>query len=288
MKSALPALLALLLLVASTVAAESDDGQWLENLDEALEVARSADPPKNLLVDLWADWCLACKKLEQDVFSTERFQEFAQRYVLLRVDTEDGDEGTRLKQRFNIDALPTTLLLSPDMVKIGALQGYLKTDQYIQNLELERMMYLLLVKAHNEVNDGTDPETTKMMADDFHSRHDGARASSLYRRLVAVEDVDPDEAAWNRFLLADSLRLKGDMSAAMEAVAEARSAAAELEDENLIELVDLLPYQIARDDLRCDAAGEALGAFLRRHPDGQYRKQAEQALKSMRQDQRCR
>ena len=40
MKSALPALLALLLLAPSTAAAEVDDEPWLEDLDEALEVCR--------------------------------------------------------------------------------------------------------------------------------------------------------------------------------------------------------------------------------------------------------
>ena len=285
MKSALVALLAGFLTVFTVMPGSASTEAWLENVEEAVELARSTE--RNLLVDLWADWCLACKRLEEDVFSTSEFQEFAQRFVLLRVDTEDGDEGARLKQRYQIEALPTTLILSPDMIKIGSLQGYLKTDQYIQNLELERMMYLLLVRAYDALDDGADPDTTKMMADDFHSRQDGARASELYSRLVEVKEVDPDEAAWNRFLLADSLRLKGDRPQAEKAVESARSAALGIEDENLLELVDLLPYQIARDANDCDAASGALTSFLQEHPDASHRKQALKAFESIRTDSRC-
>ena len=285
-KSALPAILAGLLTALSPLSASPSSGPWLESLDEAVELARATE--RNLLVDLWADWCLACKRLEEDVFSTTEFQDFAQKYVLLRVDTEDGAEGTQLMQRYQIEALPTTLILSPDMVKIGSLQGYLKTDQYIQNLELERMMYLLLVRAFNELDDGSDVDTTKMMADDFHSRQDGPHAAALYERLTALEDVDPDEAAWNHFLLADSRRLAQNWSGARDAVATARERATEIEDDNLLELVDLLPYQIARDEGDCKAAGAALNSFLRAHPDATHRKQALRAFDRILQGEDCR
>ena len=260
-------------------------GAWLTSLDEALELA--AETHRQILVDLWADWCTWCKRLEEDVFSTPEFQEYAQRFVLLRVDTEDGEEGTRLRERFQIDSLPTMLILTADQVKAGELQGYLKTEPFIQSLELERMMFHLLLKAYDEVDDSGDLETHKMMADDFHSRRDGARAASLYRRILEAGDADPDEVAWNRYLLADSMRLQGALQGARTAQQQARAAAQEIGDPSLVELADLLTYQIARDGLRCDDAESALVAFLVRHPDGQYRGQAEQALAAIRKDRPC-
>ena len=277
--------------MSAAISEDAGEGPWLGSVDEAVELAAATD--RHILVDLWADWCSWCKKLEENVFSTPVFQSYADRYVLLRVDTEDGDEGTRLKERFEVDSLPTTLILSHDMVKVGELQGYLEAEQYVQSLELERMMYHLLVRAFSESDGKGDSETLKMMADDFHSRRDGVRAATLYRKLLAAGEsdraggADPDEIAWNRFLLADSLRLQGAAHEARQAQVEARKAAIEVDNPNLLELNDLLPYQIARDELQCATAEEALVTFLEKHPEGQYRTLAEKALRSIRKDRTC-
>ena len=270
---------------SAAISEEAVEGPWLGSVDEAVELAAATD--RHILVDLWADWCTWCKKLEENVFSTPVFQSYADRYVLLRVDTEDGNEGTRLKERFEVDSLPTTLILSHDMVKVGELQGYLEADLYVQSLELERMMYHLLVRAFSESDGKGDTETLKMMADDFHSRRDGARAATLYRKVLAAGKADSDEIAWNRFLLADSLRLQGSANEARQAQIEARKAAIEVDNPNLLELNDLLPYQIARDELQCETAEEALVTFLEKHPEGQYRTLAENALRSIRKDRTC-
>jgi thioredoxin-like negative regulator of GroEL len=269
----------------SQISEDAVEGPWLSSVDEALELAAATD--RHLLVDLWAEWCTWCKKLEENVFSTPTFLSYADRYVLLRVDTEDGDEGTRLKERFEIHSLPTTLILSHEMVKVGELQGYLEAEQYVQSLELERMMYHLLIRAFDESDGKSDAETLKMMADDFHSRRDGVRAATLYRKVLVAGEVDPDEAAWNRYLLADSLRLQGAASEAQQAQIEARRAAIEVDNPKLVELNDLLPYQIARDDLQCDTAEKHLVTFLEEHPAGQYRALAEKALRSIRKDRTC-
>ena len=129
--------LVLVLLSGVSAALEEDvPAGWLTSLDEAVELARSSQ--RQIMVDLWADWCTWCKRLEEDVFSTAEFAEYAQRFVLLRVDTDDGGEGTRLMERFQVASLPTTLILTADLVKVGELQGYLKAEQYIQSLDLER------------------------------------------------------------------------------------------------------------------------------------------------------
>ena len=234
---------------------------------------------------LWADWCTWCKELDERVFSTAEFQDYAERYVLLRVDTEDGGEGARLKQRFEIDSLPTTLIVTGDLVKVGELKGFLPTTQFIQSLELERAMFHLLIKAFEDDNN-SDPEAIKMLADDFHSRHDGARAAALYRQLIDDSTVG-SESAWNRYLLADSLRMRGAYDEAAIVRRQASAAAAELDDQALLEIADLLDYQIARDNGRCAEAESALLGFLSNHPQGSYQSEARKALGAIRRDGPC-
>jgi thioredoxin-related protein len=259
------------------------DQAWLTSVDEA--VAEAQKSGRSILVDLWADWCTWCKKLDENVFSTTEFQDYAQRYVLLRVDTEDGGEGSRLKQRFRVDSLPTTLIVTADMVKVGELKGYLETGPFIQSLELERAMFSLLIKAYQEDSHG-HPETVKMLADDLHDRHDGVRAAALYRQILVDSEFD-SEAAWNRYLLADSLRMQGAWDEALLAREQAHAAALELEDEELIELTDLLIYQIERDGGRCAEAESALLGFLSKHPGGRHEEEARKALGAIRRDGKC-
>ncbi|MDX1382353.1 MAG: thioredoxin family protein [Thermoanaerobaculia bacterium] len=239
-----------------------------------------------IVVDLWADWCTWCKKLDEEVFTSELFEEWARDKVLLRVNTEDGGEGTRLQEDYGVTGLPTTLLLDADGVKLGELQGFSPAATYIQNLSLELAMYGMLVRAYDDVGDETPIATLQTLAEDFHSRRDGRRAAELYTRLVEL-DEDPQEEVWHRYYLADSLRLRGDLEAAAAAIGPARKAAEELGDEDLLELLDLLPYHIARDREACSEAEGALESYLARHPEGIYLETAKDALAAIRKTHRC-
>ena len=79
------------------------------------------------------------------MFTTPVFQEFAKSFVLLRVDTDDGASGRRLMVDFEVESLPTMLVLSHDLIKIGELEGYLSAEPYVQSLALEFAVYQQLL-----------------------------------------------------------------------------------------------------------------------------------------------
>ena len=274
------------LLGASTVGAEPPRTEgWTQNLQEALAEAKEKD--RLIVVDLWADWCTWCKKLEAEVFTSDVFREWAADKVLLRINTEDGAEGTRLQEDFGVTGLPTTLIVSHDRIRIGQLQGFSPAPIYVQNLDLELAMYHMLARAYRDVDDTTAIGTLQTLADDFHSRRDGERAASLYLRLLDRGEDSPEEVAWNRYYYADALRLSADFGAATEALAPARKAAEAIEEEAILELVDLLPYYIARDREACDDVEVALEGYLDLHPEGIYLEVAEEVLAKIRQTRLC-
>jgi thioredoxin-like negative regulator of GroEL len=293
--SLLRPLLVTALLIASAIMSSSTLGAapppagngWVDDLAAAQSRAQSEH--KAILVDLWADWCTWCKRLEKDVFSTPAFTAFAKDYVLLRIDTEDGGSGTRLMEDFEIDNLPTTLILSHDLVKMGELQGYLPADAYVQSLQLEAAMYASLIKTYDEHQRGGAKTTgaatgaaataaaatanstmqpIQTLADDLHQRHDGARASVLYQELIDRGGDNPEENAWNQYYYADSLRLAHDLAAARRAAATARKAATKVANEEMVERIDLLSFYLARDANACAEAKQALASFLTQHPNG--------------------
>jgi thioredoxin-related protein len=286
--------LALLLGVAAAVpapvaAAPPAAEGWLD--DVAAAQARAEREGKPILVDLWAEWCTWCKRLERDVFSTPAFGEYALGFVLLRVDTEDGGQGTRLMEDFAVASLPTTLLLSHDLIRIGELQGYAPVEPYLQSLQLEVAMYAALVRAYDDHRRGAAPrgaaDALQTLADELHARHDGARAAELYRELLARGAENPEEDAWNRYYYADSLRLGRAFVEAREAAGTARTAAAAIDNDELLERIDLLPYYLARDVAACAEARQAIDRFVATHPDGVLLELAREEQRRMKSAEGC-
>ncbi|MFI1434248.1 thioredoxin [Streptomyces lydicus] len=72
--------------------------------DDFAEIAEQAAPV--VLVDLWATWCGPCRRVSPALEQVAR--ELAGEIKLVKVDV---DQAPRLSQRFQVQAVPTLLLL---------------------------------------------------------------------------------------------------------------------------------------------------------------------------------
>ena len=279
-----PLLLSLLLAFIPASAAAGDG--WLTSVDAALTAAEDGD--RYVLVDLYADWCGWCKVLEKEVFTTPEFRDFTRDMVLLRVDVEDGGEGSALQARYQANSLPTTLILDSQMVKIGEVRGYSPTPQYIASIRGELEEYKAMLEFFDKVKRGDDLEVKRRLAEDFHGRGDGSRAAELYQSIL--EQTQPAAAqAWLLYLSADSYRLSRQFSRAESSLERAREINDDTGERELDERIDLLVFHIAHDSGDCKTAVASLERFLENHPHSGYRSQAYRTLASIRQgdDAKC-
>ncbi len=235
-------------------------------------------------MDLYADWCHWCKRLESDVFSTEEFQLYSKKFVLLRVDTEDGAEGADLQEKFSAYSLPTILLVDHRLVEFGRVEGYAPTDQFIGVVEREIAEFRALEAGYERFADTNDPGALAVLADEFHKRGDGKRASSLYRRLLETDTLDEEKANWTRLQLADALRLDEQFDLASQEVTDARDRGRTTGNQDLIERLDLVQAQISLDRGDCSAARSELRRFLLTHPASQLRPWAQRTLDDLETD----
>lgn len=113
--------MALLVAVLATSAAQAAS-PWHRNLSAAQTEAKSKN--RLILVDMFADWCGWCHRIEREVFPSEAFQNASRDLVLLRLDTEDRAEGTRLSRQWGVTSLPTFVMLTPELEIVGYVQGY--------------------------------------------------------------------------------------------------------------------------------------------------------------------
>jgi thioredoxin:protein disulfide reductase len=108
---------------------------WLRSYDQAIAKARSEGRP--VILDFWADWCVACKELDQIAWSQPAVQSAAQHFVAVKIDGTAGDDAfTALAERYGVVGMPTVVFLDghgrevPDRV-----MGVVSAKEMLSRLE---------------------------------------------------------------------------------------------------------------------------------------------------------
>jgi thioredoxin-related protein len=172
-----------LLLAPQTYAA----GGFLKSATAAQKIAKEKN--QLIFVDLFAEWCGWCHRFEQEVVPSQAFQEATDDMVLLRLDTEDRGEGTRLAQQFKVTSLPTFLVLTPDLTIAGVMRGYAPPAEFSKNLEATVQRHNdFMAKVKNE-NAIKKPEDRLALAREFISRNDYGKAELRLKKLMAEKSI---------------------------------------------------------------------------------------------------
>ena len=264
---ALAASIALFLLLvgaaASTAAAGAHDAErWMTRLDDALAAAEDGD--RFILVDLYADWCGWCKVLEKEVFASPDFRAATDDWIYLRVDVEDGGEGSMLQARYAAQSLPTTLVIKPSMALVGKISGYAPMPRFAEILQGEIESYERFVKLFESRRGSDDPSVLKMLAEAALQRGDGVRAAIAYQALLP--HIESDKKAWMHFQIADSYRISRRFEHAVAALERAKTLTSKNSAHPLAEKLDLLRFQIDLDRRDCAKAKASIEHFLEAHP----------------------
>ncbi len=116
---------------------EKSSLNWESKEVEALALAKRNGVP--LLIDGWAEWCEACKKMEATTFQDTQVVELLQKqgWILLKLDlTESNDENDAIQEKYGFYGLPTLILLPPngDVSKKKSLSGFVTEKTLISAL----------------------------------------------------------------------------------------------------------------------------------------------------------
>lgn len=247
----------------AAAAAPTAAPEWHSRLEPALAAARAEGKP--ILVDLYADWCGWCHKLEAETFSSARFADFARAFVLLRVDIEDGGEGGWLRRRLGVVNLPTLAIVDADLVRMGLVDGYAPTDVYLTRIERALTAYEVMHERDAKRAESDDKTTLRAVGRELLARQDGAAAARVYDKLLAQPTLSVAERV--EFLLwrADAERLSRRYDDAAATLAEARGVLADTPpaaNPKLHDALDLGVLRLAEDRGGCPGV-EALEEFVR-------------------------
>jgi thiol:disulfide interchange protein DsbD len=95
-------------------AVKQDGISWMQDEAAALALARADKKP--VMIDFYADWCFACKRLDNETFIHPAIIEEAKRFVTVKINCTEADDPTvkKLQQKYRVVGLPTLFFLNSD------------------------------------------------------------------------------------------------------------------------------------------------------------------------------
>lgn len=105
--------------------------QWVKNEKEAYELATMQNKP--ILVDGWAEWCVACKQMDSTTFQDASVVlEIEENWIALKLDlTEFNEANEALAAKYGMPGLPTLVFIpsNGELDKSIKLTGYVGSDK---------------------------------------------------------------------------------------------------------------------------------------------------------------
>ena len=103
-----------------------------------LQQALSENNKSLVMLDLYADWCVACKEFEKETFSDPSVQKAFGDMLLLQVDmTKNSEENRALMTKYKVLGLPTILFFNQDGKEIegSRVNGFMPAVEFLQWIE---------------------------------------------------------------------------------------------------------------------------------------------------------
>lgn len=110
--------------------------QWYKTEAEAIAAATASGRP--ILIDMWAEWCEACKKMDATTFADANVVDvLSKHWTLLKLDlTETDPTSEAIQRKYELTSLPTLVLLPPDgqTSKKQLILGYVNSSTLLNHL----------------------------------------------------------------------------------------------------------------------------------------------------------
>jgi len=104
---------------------------------EELDALLAKNKGKKIILDFYADWCTACKELEEVTFSNADVKAKLDEFVLIQADvTANAESEKALSERFGVFGPPTIIFFDKDSKVISSktLIGFIEPEPFLEHL----------------------------------------------------------------------------------------------------------------------------------------------------------
>lgn len=107
---------------------------------KAYKAAIAMENKQPVVIDFYADWCLACHELEDLVFSDPAVIDALKKFVRLRVDATDMDAAAvqQVMEQYNVFGLPMVVFLDRNGREMNDTRviGLVPPEEFIKSTQL--------------------------------------------------------------------------------------------------------------------------------------------------------
>ena len=110
-------------LATATGSATHEGLDWVHDDEEGRSVAVASGKPA--LIDFYADWCTACKELDEKTWSDGEVRREGERFVAIKLDLTKRNEWSANKQSsYGVPGLPTVILFDSSGEEVSRFFGF--------------------------------------------------------------------------------------------------------------------------------------------------------------------
>ncbi|MBI9073550.1 MAG: thioredoxin family protein [Melioribacteraceae bacterium] len=104
--------------------------EWIKFSKNGYEQALSSN--EVMIIDCYADWCIACKELDALTFSNDSVIAESKKFKMLKVDmTVAGSEISEYaRNQFDIKGLPTVIFVGSDGKEVSRITGFVNAEEF--------------------------------------------------------------------------------------------------------------------------------------------------------------
>jgi thiol:disulfide interchange protein DsbD len=102
------------------------------------KIAEAKAQCRPVMIDFFADWCIACKELDKYTYSDADVRTEATRYATIKIDaTTTNDELEAIQARYGVKGLPTVVFISRtgEVLEDPRVTGFLPAPEYLTTMK---------------------------------------------------------------------------------------------------------------------------------------------------------
>ena len=248
---------------------------WAPSFPRAVERAR-AIPGGRILVELREDQCPECDRLEKLLLPSATFRAFMADKVPVTVPRSSPD-GDRLAQLFRIRSSPAWIVLTPDLLLCGKLEGDTNQSTWFSTFfEAEKAWAEFQKKLAAEAANPSDAAASFAVGEEAFRRLADSMADERFRRVAGDAKAPVTLRAMSLAYLATSALEARRLDDAEKAL---KQILALTKEPALVERAELRLADVEIGRGQRAKAESRLKAFVKDHPESPLKKQAEEILR---------